>query len=50
MFVFAAIVGVCGVACIAAVSAAAGTACYACINTAGILGATTVLNCFQDCS
>jgi len=39
----------CGVACIAGVPATAGTACYACVNSAGILGATTILNCFEDC-
>ncbi|WP_274605613.1 MULTISPECIES: hypothetical protein [Bacillus cereus group] len=34
------LVGACGVAC---------TACYACVNSAGILGANTVLNCLDEC-
>ncbi|WP_102706294.1 hypothetical protein [Terribacillus saccharophilus] len=49
MLAFGAIVAACGVACTAGVPATAGTACYACVNSAGILGATTILNCFEDC-
>lgn len=49
MLVFGALVGVCGVACTAGVPATAGTACYACVNSAGILGVNTILNCLEKC-
>lgn len=50
MVAFAAIVGLCGFACTAGVPVTAGTACYACVNTVGILGSQTILNCLTSCS
>ncbi|QWH63962.1 hypothetical protein EXW39_28075 (plasmid) [Bacillus mycoides] len=49
LMVIGMLVGACGVACTAGVPATAGTACYACVNSAGILGANTVLNCLDEC-
>ncbi|MBY7142642.1 hypothetical protein KFZ56_06025 [Virgibacillus sp. NKC19-3] len=40
----------CGASCTVAVPATAGTACYACINTAGMIGATAVTDCFDQCA
>ncbi|MCQ6531029.1 hypothetical protein [Bacillus mycoides] len=48
LMVIGMLVGACGIACTAGVPATAGTACYACVNSAGILGVNTVLNCLDE--
>lgn len=39
----------CGFACTAGVPATAGTACYACVNTAGIIGVNSFIDCMDKC-
>ncbi|MDR6224729.1 hypothetical protein [Desmospora profundinema] len=38
----------CGASCTVGVPATAGTACYACVNTAGMIGATAFMNCWEQ--
>ncbi|MDQ0273380.1 hypothetical protein [Cytobacillus purgationiresistens] len=38
---------ICGFACTVGVPATAGTACYACVNTAGIIGVSAFLDCWE---
>lgn len=53
LMIIGVMVGICGAVCnpaaLAASAGLAGGACYACVNTTGIAGLSTVMNCWNKC-